>query len=135
MNLLYLFFLLGLLFNVAVLTAWLAPWFAGPAGRPLSSILALPLVAYVVIFSFLGQSNLVLVAEDLFSGASYRYDQEMRQRYVRLGGDVSVHLEPPMRDLPRSLAFPDLDCDRDGWISRCYADYFGKQAVVLDSCR
>lgn len=136
LNMIYLLFLVGLLFNVAVMAARWQILLARLAASRWREPLATVFIVYLLVFSWLGPSNFMQVSRDILSGASYHYDKESRQRQDLLWSfSESAGVVPPLTVLPQSLAFPDLNCIRSGWISQCYARYYHKDSVILDACR
>lgn len=132
LNIVYLFFLTGWLINAAIIAAH--PRFEKLSfPLPLSRTVAYPaLTLFLVSLLFLGHSNWLLVTTDLCSGTSSRFDQELRERYARIRLDPQPHhAVSPLQNTPRSLFFADINLTGDSWINQSYADYYGKQSLVL----
>lgn len=131
-NMIYLLFMIGWMINLAIIFARF--------GEPILNFLEIIpkktaiiiLAAYMVTLFSLGTSNFVLVTKDLISGESVRYNAEMQQRTAQIinSDNDSCTLEN-IKSAPRSLFFYFISHDKDDWVNRGYAAYFGKKSVVL----
>lgn len=132
-NLVYLLFLVGWLINTAILTAFARQKIASVLQRAPQKLLLFVFAIYLLGAWGMGHSNLILVSKDLFSGTSYRYDQELQQRYAFLRENPAPECSVKMlRNQPKSLFFGDIYFTGDNWINRSYADYFGKTTILLE---
>jgi len=135
-NLIYLLFLVGWLLNVVVCTARINPENLGFISRIPIKFVAPPFILYGVVLLALGNSNLVTVTGDLLSGKSYRYDQELQLRNARIKANPAPVCEVEiLQNLPASLFFSDIYFVDMDWINRSYADYHGKNSIVLKRIR
>lgn len=131
-NMIYLFFLVAWLINVSLITVRLS---SAITTLPIKPLILLCSVYVLIVFS-LGHSNFVVVAGDLFSGRSYRFDQELWQRYAKINESHLMICEVDMlRNTPQSLFFSDIYFVNKDWINQSYADYFNKKSVVLKKIR
>jgi hypothetical protein len=131
-NMIYLFFLVGWLLNVAVMTTWLSPQlFAGIRWLSMTRLLSC-LTVYALVFFTFGHSNTVVVIGDLLSGRSYCFDRELQQRYDWIKADPSpVCAVAVLQNTPQSLFFSDIYFVNSDWINQSYADYYGKRSIFL----
>jgi hypothetical protein len=131
-NMIYLLFLIGWMIILALIFARF--------GEPIRNFLKIIpkktaiiiFAAYMIALFSLGTSNFVLVTKDLISGESFLYNAEMQQRTAQIinSGKDECTLEN-IKSTPRSLFFYFLSYDKDDWINRGYAAYFGKKSIEL----
>ncbi|GFE58493.1 hypothetical protein AOG1_23730 [Geobacter sp. AOG1] len=135
-NLIYLLFLVVWLFNVVVITVRFDPRVFDVIGGLRMAFVVPLLVAYTLFLLSLGHSNLVMVAGDLVSGRSYRFDRELRQRYAQIKADPKPDCEVDvLKYVPKSLFFSDIYFVNRDWINQSYADYYGKSSIILRRIR
>lgn len=131
-NSVYLYFLLGWFYNVAVLVQWLhktnslgaQKWYLPPS---IKAVLAM-----LILVSALFSQNLRMVYGDWLRGRASAYDIELKERYAYIektpGDTVYV---AALKSKPKSLLMDDANVDPKHWWSKCMGGYFGKKAVVL----
>lgn len=131
-NMIYLFFMLGWLMNIAIFCSHyseniiqLTKKIPVKVGCPIA-------VVYLIILFSLSTSNFILVYKDLLSGSSFQYNVQMKQRESQiLNSDSDKILLENITITPRSLYFFFISNDPKYWINGCYASYFGKKNVSL----
>lgn len=131
-NSVYLYFLLGWFYNVAVLVQLMhktnslgaQKWYLPPSIKAVLAIL--------ILVSALFSQNLRMVYGDWLRGRAAAYDVELKERYVYIektpGDTVYV---TALKSKPKSLFLDDANPDPKHWWSKCMGGYFGKKAVVL----
>lgn len=131
-NSVYLYFLLGWFYNVAVLVKWMydknglgaQKWYFPPSIKAV--------LAALILVSMLFSPNLKMVYGDWLRGRAAAYDTELKERYAYIektpGDTVYV---APLKSKPQSLFMDDANADPKHWWSKCMGGYFGKKAVVL----
>ncbi len=132
LNMIYFFFLVGWMINLAVIFAHLGE----PAlafGKKVSiKRWGFVAGAYMIVLFSLQTSNFVLVTKDLLDGESFRYSAEMQKIQSQLinSADDDCTVED-VKSAPPSLFFYFIGPDAQSWINRSYAAYFRKKSVCL----
>jgi hypothetical protein len=131
-NMIYLLFLIGWMINIAIISAHYREAIAKIINKIPIKAGCIVIVTFMIVLFSIGTSNFMLVSKDLLSGDSFRYNAQMRQRESQIINSVkdSCTLEN-ITSTPRSLFFFFISQDKDYWVNRCYATYFGKQSVAL----
>ncbi|MFN4144300.1 MAG: hypothetical protein ACK4GN_00635 [Runella sp.] len=131
-NSVYLYFLLGWFYVVAVMVQrafcynWLhaQEWYLPPS---IKAVLAL-----LILITALLSPNFRMLYGDWLRGRAAAYDTELKQRYAYIqatpGDTVYV---APLKHRPQSLFLDDANPNPAHWWSKCMGGYFGKKAVVL----
>jgi hypothetical protein len=90
------------------------------------------MILVIALAALTGKNNIRTAWENLLSGDAYRYDRELRQRYEKITGCAQdICVVPPLSVFPGTLYYKDIDADPESWPNKPYAEYFGKQAVML----
>ena len=131
-NMTYLIFLVGWLISCAII----AVRYGEPLVDALKIIPVKTGVVFVVVFMFflfsIGSSNFSLVAKDLLSGDSFKYNIEMRQRALQITTSDQENCSLKKNSvMPDSLYFYFIGPDKNYWVNSCYAKYFGKKSVIV----
>lgn len=128
LNIIYLIFILGLLFNFShslpYIIARLQP------RMPHKIIAGIFLIGYV----FSPLNNSWKVSTQILSGQLMHFDQKMQMRYTRLAESNSSDLQVPF--IPEAadnvVFYRDISSDSSYWANMDYAWYFGKKSIVLE---
>lgn len=132
LNMIYFLFLIGWTINLAIIFAHFGDYILHLVKKIPFKTGCFVAAIYMIVLFGLGTSNFMLVAKDLFSGASFRYSTEMRYRQTQLtGSDCNNCLLDDIPVTPSSLYFYFLGPNRDYWVNQYYAAYFGKKSVAL----
>jgi hypothetical protein len=139
LNMIYLFFLIGWMINLAIIFAHFGETIFHLMKKiPIKTGFVIVAVYMIALFS-LGTSNFILVTKDLLSGASFRYNEEMKQRASQIiNSDKDNCALENITSTPDSLYFYFIGPDEKYWVNGCYATYFGKKSAVLSkktNCR
>ncbi len=133
-NSIYLYFLIGWFYNVAVWVYYFyqndflgaQKWYLPPS---IKLVLAL-----LILTSTLFSQNFRMIYGDWLRGRAAAYDSALKERYEYIestpGDTVYV---APLKARPLSLFLDDANPDPAHLWSRCLGGYFGKKAVVLKS--
>lgn len=122
LNLVYFFFLMGLLYMAFVLFFRLK--------RNKTDFLTFSkwtrIFLIVLILIRLGGNNNIRTAyADLLSGKAYAYDQSLKKRYeIILENKAQQIVVPKLENLPKTIHFEDIREDSNHWINQCYESYF-----------
>ena len=139
LNMIYLFFLIGWMINLAIIFAHYGETILHLINKIPIKTGGIVVAAFMIALFFFGTSNFMLVSKDLLSGESIRYNAQMRQRESQvINSDKDDCTLESITSTPRSLFFYFIGQDKDFWVNGCYAMYFGKKSVVLSkqtSCR
>lgn len=132
LNMIYFFFMIGWMINLAVIFAK----FGEPALAFLKKIpvkrWSMVAAAFVIVLFSLQTSNFVMVTKDLLSGDSLRYSAEMRQKQSQIMQCATNHCtSEDVTTRPASLYFYFIGFDSQYWVNRGYAAYFGKKSISL----
>jgi len=95
------------------------------------NLIFLPLLLFYLVLG----NNLKDAFLDLSQGTAARYNQEMKERYVKLAScndDICVLEEVKNRPKTLFLPFSNLSSDPKFWTNICFASCFGKKAVKID---
>jgi hypothetical protein len=131
-NMIYLFFLIGWMINLAINFAHFGETVIHLIKKIPIKKVCIVVAAYMIALFSLGTSNFVLVTKDLLSGDSFSYNAEMQQRESQLiNSDKDICTLENIKNTPRSLFFFFIGLDGEYWVNRCYATYFGKKSVTL----
>lgn len=132
LNMIYFFFLIGWMINLAVIFANLGEHVLA-LGRIMDIRLCGCVVAtYIILLFGLQTSNFVLVTRDLLSGTSFRYSKEMQQIQSQItdcADDICTVEDVTNR--PYSLYFYFIGFDAQDWANGGYAAYFRKKRIFL----
>jgi hypothetical protein len=86
-------------------------------------------VIYLFKFIIINNSNLKILAYDIFSNRAQDYDRNLRKRYARFKvGEFEVD---SISNAPPSLFIGDIKNDTKHWINGCTAEYFKLKKVML----
>lgn len=128
-NTIFLFFMVGLLFTVYVLTAHVMAR-QGRTIAPLPKYAQVLLIAFVFL-SFMKEDSGVRTAyKNLISGKAARYDRHMTARYAHLKQCGDRCVVDAIASPPATLYFDDITEDPHDWRNRSYAQYFHKKSIV-----
>ncbi|MBJ6799230.1 DUF6056 family protein [Geomonas propionica] len=132
LNIIYFFFMIGLMVNVAVISSKLGdPALAFLKNIP-SKRYGFVVVAFLAVLFCLQRSNFVTVTKDLLSGDSLRYSREMQQKQSQVIHCAASHwTTDDVTTRPASLYFYFISSDSKDWVNSAYAAYFGKKSVSL----
>jgi hypothetical protein len=93
---------------------------------------AIAILIVLAFFSLAGKNNLKKAWVNLLSGEACQYDWELRQRYKKITGSAQgTCVVEPLSVFPSMLYFNDINADANSWPNKPYAEYFGKQAIML----
>jgi hypothetical protein len=131
-NSIYLYFLLGWFYTVAVLVQYFykndylgaEKWYLPPSIKGVLAVL--------IVVSALFSQNFRMIYGDWLRGRAAAYDTELKERYeyiTKTPGD-RVYVEP-LKARPQSLFLEDANSNPQHLWSRCMGGYFGKKEVVL----
>ena len=131
-NMIYLFFLIGWMINVAIIFAHFGETILHLINKIPVKIGCTVVATFMIVLFSIGTSNFMLVTKDLLSGESFRYNSQMRQRELQIINSIedNITLEN-ITSTPRSLFFCFIGQDKNNWVNGCYAKYFGKKSAVL----
>ncbi|TAF92829.1 MAG: hypothetical protein EAZ32_00665 [Cytophagia bacterium] len=131
-NSVYLYFLLGWFYNVAVWVRYLAQ---KRTLKPVSSLThwAFGILLFItVVKDIKGSSNLRMVYGDWLRGRAAAYNQELYERYAFINNTpADTVYVTPLRARPQSLFMDDLNRDPAHLWNRCVSGYFGKKVIYL----
>ncbi len=130
-NCVYLFFLIGWFYNVAVWTHRIAKnqWFT-KISLPTWVKAALTIsICYMTYNS----PNLRMIYGDWLHGKAAAYDKELYARYdlIKNTKADTVYVKA-LQNRPQSLFVEDLNSNPKHWWNKCTAGYFGKNVIYLD---
>ncbi|UFS69739.1 DUF6056 family protein [Geomonas sp. RF6] len=133
-NMIYLFFLIGWLLNVALFSAHFGEKVVALMRRVTFKGSGLVASALIIPLIPLQTSNFALVANDVLSGNSSRYHEELQRRELQVmtSHEETIIVEP-LTATPGSLYFYFVSLDGKYWVNKYYAACFGKKSVVLKS--
>jgi hypothetical protein len=131
-NIIYEFFVLGWLYNLVVLQANYLVFSKIFINKRTYFDIALGLL--VIVISLVKSNNIKTAYKELLRGTAKGYDQEMTARYeiLRTAKSDTVFV-PQLKNKPMTLYFDEIKDNKDFLWNRCYATYYGKAAVVLES--
>lgn len=131
-NMIYLFFLIGLIINVAIISAHYGETIQCFMMKIPFKTGCIIVAAFMFVLLTLGTSNFMLVTKDLISGHSFSYYEQMRQRESQVvNSDKDDLTLEEITSTPGSLFFYFIGQDKDYWVNSCYAKYFDKKSVAL----
>ncbi len=123
-NGIYLYFLLGLFFTVAVL------WNKyGVELRP-NAVLKTTVAAVALVASL--KTDTLLVYKDVRHGTFTKYTKEIEERLATLNSANDGLVLPLLKNKPYSLFFYDMNVNPHEQWSKCLGDYYGKQEVTFE---
>lgn len=133
-NCVYLFFLLGWFFIIALIKSFAVKHNIQVPDRLVIALAVLTLLFPVRNYKVIAASNtLSMLYTDWLSGKAAAFDHEMSERYamIRASNDQEITL-PPIQNRPWSLYIGDIG-DSHWWV-KCTAGYFGKETIhITDS--
>jgi hypothetical protein len=90
------------------------------------------IVIVLVLFALSGSNNIRAAWGNLLDGTASRYDAELRRRYDEIKScPDKTCVVPPLTAFPSLLYYEDINTEPDSWLNKPYAEYFGKQAIML----
>ena len=129
-NLIYFFFLMGLLYLAFVL------YFKLKATKKDFLVFSkwTKIFLFVLIFIRLGGNNNIRLAyADLLTGKAYFYNNELKKRYQIIQENKSQLLVvPELTSKPKTIFFEDIKNNSTHWINQCYAAYFDKSDIRIE---
>ena len=130
-NLIYFFFLLGVIYLAFVLYYKLK----SEQKNFLAFSKWTKYFLFVLIIIRLGGNNNVRVAySDLLNGTAYKYDKELRNRYQTIqNSNDEILVFPELTFLPKTIFFEDIKTNPKHWINQCYKSYFNHKEIILKS--
>ncbi|MCP1382594.1 DUF6056 family protein [Runella salmonicolor] len=131
-NSIYLYFLIGWFYCLAVLVRYFYQQdFGGAKNWYLPPSIKLVLAILIVVSALFSQ-NFRMVYGDWLRGRAAAYDSELKQRYEYIENTPGdrVYVEP-LKARPQSLFLDDANPDPKHWWAKCMGGYFGKKEVVL----
>lgn len=130
-NLIYFFFLIGLIYLTFVLYFKLK----SENSNFLSYTKWVKYFLFILIFIRLGENNNIRIAySDLLSGRAYKYDRELRDRYKAIqNNEKDTLVIPKLTSLPKTIHFEDIRSNPKHWINQCYKSYFNQKEIILKS--
>ncbi len=133
LNLIYFFFLIGLLYSTFVLFFKLQ----STKTEFLTFSKCVRIFLMVLVLIRLGGNNNIRTAYlDILSGKAYSYDQSLKKRYeIILENKSQQIVVPKLEDLPKTIHFEDIREDSNHWINNCYESYFQVQDIRIKSNR
>lgn len=132
-NLIYFFFLIGLLYLTFVLFFKLQKTKA--EFLTFSKWVKIFLIVLVLI-RLGGKNNIRTAYADLLTGKAYSYDQSLKKRYETILENKSQQIVvPKLENLPKTIHFEDIREDSNHWINQCYESYFQVQDIRIKSSR
>lgn len=129
LNLIYFFFLIGLLYLAFVLFFRLK--------RTKTDFLTFSkwtriFLMVLVLIRLGGNNNIRTAYADLLSGKAYAYDQSLKKRYeIILENKSKQIVVPQLENLPKTIHFEDIREDSNHWINQCYETYFYKKEIRI----
>lgn len=131
-NSVYLYFVLGWFYNIAVLVRyiyqknWLGvqKWYLPPSIKAVLAVL--------ILVGGVSSQNLRMMYGDWLRGRAAAYNIELKDRYAYIESvKADTVYVTPLKSRPQSLLMDDANPDPKHWWSKCMGGYFGKKAVVL----
>jgi hypothetical protein len=130
-NLIYFFFLMGLIYLAFVL------YFKLKSENKEFLLFSkwTKYFLFILIFIRLGGNNNIRIAySDLLSGTAYEYDKELRIRYEAIQNNKEeILVVPELTNLPKTIYFEDIKNNSKHWINQCYKSYFKQKEIILKS--
>lgn len=123
-NGIYLYFLSGLFFIVAVL------WHKYGVELRSKAVLKTVIVAVALIASL--KTDTLLIYKDVKHGTFTKYTDEIEERLALLNSEKDGLILPLIENKPFSLFFYDMNVNPHGQWSKCLGDYYGKQEVTFE---
>lgn len=130
-NLVYFFFLMGLLYLAFVLYFKLKA--ANKDFLVFSKWTKIFLIVLIVIR--LGGNNNIRVAYlDLVTGKAYAYNQELKNRYLIIRESKEQELiVPGLKNKPKTIFFEEIRENPNHWINQCYKSYFDIKEIKIST--
>lgn len=126
-NLIYFFFLMGLIYLAFVLYFKL---------RVIQKDFLVfskwtKIFLFVIIIIRLGGNNNIRIAySDLITGKAYIYNKELKKRYqIIQESKAQILIVPELTSLPKTIFFMDIKDNSNHWINQCYKSYFDKKEI------
>lgn len=128
-NLVYFFFLLGIIYLAFILFFKLK----SQDKKFLTFSKWTRYLLLVLVFIKLGGDNNIRKAySDLFLGKAYNYDKALKKRYHAIKNNQSDTLVvSELTNLPKTIFFEDIRSNSKHWINQCYASYFKQKAIKV----
>lgn len=129
-NCVYLFFLLGWFYNIALVKSFALKWSIQIPTRLLFAIAVVCLLFHARSYSVYSSNNLSIIYKDWLNGDAAAFDKEMNHRYklIRSATTSEVTL-PAIKNRPQSLYIGDIG-DSHWWV-KCTSGYFGKTEIKI----
>ncbi len=126
-NLIYFFFLMGLMYLAFVL------YFKLKATKNDFLVFSkwTKIFLFILIFIRLGGNNNIRLAySDLLTGKAYVYNDELKNRYQIIQENKSqILVLPELTSKPKTIFFEDIKDNSNHWINQCYKTYFYKKEI------
>jgi len=123
-NVIYLYFLIGWFFNVQVVIYYLNQ--RGIVIKPFSNSISV-IIAILIIIKLAAGGNIQNAYVDLFSGSAYRYNNEIKARYIKINEcQTGVCELEKISNQPSTIFWDDITPDEKHWTNLCTGEYFGK---------
>lgn len=130
LNLIYFFFLMGLMYLGFVL------YFKLKIAQKEFLVFSkwTKIFLFIIIFIRLGGNNNIRIAySDLISGRAYAYNAVLTNRYKIIHESKSqVLVFPALTNLPKTIFFEDIKDNPNHWINQCYRSYFDKKEIKVN---
>ena len=108
--------------------------FISPYARSLDKLLKLKYIFFLFAIVLIAKSrNVEMAYRDLISGDAVNYKMELddRLKFLNNRSDTSRIILPALNYKPKSIYFDDITDNFEDWRNRCYADYYGLNAVYI----
>ncbi|MGZ9735428.1 DUF6056 family protein [Flavobacterium sp. GNP002] len=129
LNLIYFFFLIGLLYLAFVLFFRLKK---NKTDFLTFSKWTRIFLMVLVLIRLGGNNNIRTAYVDLLSGKAYAYDQALKKRYeIILKNKSKQIVVPQLENLPKTIHFEDIRDNSNHWINQCYESYFYKKEIRI----
>lgn len=129
-NCVYLFFLLGWFFNIALIKSFAVKQHLGIPTRFLVVIAILALLFHARNYAVYTNNSLTVLYSDWLDGKAAAFDSEMNKRYeMILASDEGEITLPAIKNRPQSLYVGDIG-DSHWWV-KCTSGYFGKDVIHI----
>ncbi len=128
-NIIYFYFLLGLIYLVFVVFFKLKR----TENDFISYSKWVKYSLFIIIFIQLGQENNIRTAySDLFSGKAYNYDAELKSRYKTIqNNSIDILYVPALTFKPTTIFCGDISNDSNHWTNQCYDSYYKPKSIVI----
>jgi len=130
-NLIYFFFLMGLMYLAFVL------YFKFKSKQKDFLVFSkwTKIFLFILIFIRLGSNNNISLAySDLLTGKAYAYNKELINRYETIQeGKAQILVVPELTSFPKTIFFEDIKDNSNHWINQCYSSYYNQKEITLKS--